>query len=51
MESERDNIRAKAMAETRVLVKEVKALRKSQPELKQNLETALKANTELEVIF
>lgn len=49
LQVDRDNIKAKAVAEMKVLAKEVRALRKSQPELKQNLEAALRANKELEV--
>eukprot|EP00250_Pteridium_aquilinum_P028072 c36541_g1_i1 orf=124-1926(+) len=49
LQVDRDNIKAKAVAEMRVLAKEVRALRKSQPELKRNLEEALRANNELEV--
>ncbi|KAI5055829.1 hypothetical protein GOP47_0029350 [Adiantum capillus-veneris] len=48
LQADRDNIKAKALAEGKVLIKEVKALRKSQPELKQKLEAAQRANAELE---
>lgn len=49
LQFDRDSIKAKSAAEMKVLVKEVKALRKSQPELKQNLEAALRACKDLEV--
>lgn len=48
LQEDKDNIKAKALAEVKVLVKEVKALRKSQPELKQKLDAALRVNRELE---
>ncbi|MCO5570850.1 hypothetical protein L7F22_024578 [Adiantum nelumboides] len=48
LQADRDNLKAKALAEGKVLIKEVKALRKSQPELKQKLEAALRSNSELE---
>ncbi|KAH7302379.1 hypothetical protein KP509_23G069700 [Ceratopteris richardii] len=48
LQADRDNFKAKALAEVKVLAKEVKALRKTQPELKQKLEAAQRSNTELE---
>ncbi|KAH7283635.1 hypothetical protein KP509_34G017200 [Ceratopteris richardii] len=48
LQADRDNFKAKALAEVKVLAKEVKALRKTQPKLKQKLEAAQRSNTELE---
>lgn len=48
LQVERDSIKAQAKSEMKLLVKEIRALRKSQPELKQELEVALRRNTALE---
>lgn len=48
---DRESTEAKTKAEMKVLAREIKALRKSQPELKEELEMALKEKTELETII
>ncbi|XP_011621232.1 PX domain-containing protein EREL1 isoform X2 [Amborella trichopoda] len=48
LEKDHRELELKAKTDTKVLVKEVKSLRKSQTELKQDLQQSLQAKTELE---
>jgi hypothetical protein len=51
LQLDRDNTEAKKKADMKVLAKELKILRKSQPELKRELQLATKEKSELEVFF
>eukprot|EP01018_Ginkgo_biloba_P015535 Gb_30818 [translate_table: standard] len=51
LQKDRDSLETKAKADMKVLAKEVKLSRKSQPELKQQLQLALKAKSELEAML
>lgn len=48
LQKDRDNTEAKTKADIKFLVKELKLLRKSQPELKRELQNAINAKSELE---
>ena len=49
IQKDRDLIEAKAKTEMRVLAREIKTLRKSQPELKEELEMVIKDKIKLQV--
>lgn len=51
LQLDRDNTEAKQKADMKVLAKELKMLRKSQPELKRELQLAAKEKSELEAIL
>ena len=49
IQKDRDLIEAKAKTEMKVLAREIKTLRKSQPELKEELEMVIKDKIKLQV--
>jgi predicted nucleic acid-binding Zn-ribbon protein len=51
LQKDRDHLEAKAKSELKVLAREIKTLRKSQPELKEELEMVIKDKAKLQVLL